>query len=253
MGGIFRVPREPGAGGTIILSMIGGLILTGADWRGWVIGVVVSLVTFFTFDYAFDSYRAWKIRDMLIALGLNALAYLLPAWFWFGSGIFRLSYDNPLLVPLAVVIAVLLLHLVLSRTKGWKNPVTYALGNLLPSVPALFAPAVSGKPFSDKVLVFWFLLAYYEAIGAAYVETRLAFRKFPKKYPLLAWLPAFLLVLYNPYLLLVLLEPTVRLILNLRDNTYVSKIEDIKKLGWSVFGSVMLFYVLTLAVLCLTG
>jgi len=39
---------------------------------------------------------------------------------------------------------------------------------------------------------------------------------------------------------------------NLKDDTYVAKIEDIKKLGWSVFRSVMLLYVLTLAVLYLT-
>ncbi len=116
----------------------------------------------------------------------------------------------------------------------------------------MFAPAVSGRPFNYDVLVFWFLLAYYEAIGAAYVETKLAFRKFPKKYPLIAWLPAFLVVLYNPYLVLALIEPTVRLVRNLRDSTYVAKIDDIKRLGWSVFGSVMLLYTITLAVLYLT-
>jgi len=252
MGRIFRIPREPGAGGTIILSMIGGLILSHADWRGWIIGIAVALVTFFTFDYAFDSYRAWKLRDMGLALGLNGLAYFLPAFYWFGKDALKPSHDNPILIPIAVVAVLFALHFTFSRTRGWKNPVTYALGNLLPAVPSLFAPALSGKPFSDDVLVFWFLLAYYEAIGAAYVETRLAFRKFPRKYPLIAWLPAFLVVLYNPYLVLALIEPTVRLAMNLRDDTYVAKIEDIKRLGWSVFKSVMLLYVITLAVLYLT-
>ena len=241
---IFRVPREPGAGGTIILAMIGGLLLSGADLRGWVIGIAVALVTFFTFDYAFDSYRAWKLRDMAVALGLNGLAYLLPALYW--------GTVDELVIPLAIVGAIFALHFAFSRAKGWKNPVTYALGNLLPAVPALFAPAVSGKPFTDKVLVFWFLLAYYEAIGAAYVETKLAFRKFPRKYPLIAWLPAFIVVLYNPYLAIALIEPTIRLVRNLKDTTYVAKIEDIKKLGWSVFRSVMLLYLLTLAILYLT-
>ncbi|WP_456421741.1 hypothetical protein [Thermococcus sp.] len=241
---IFRVPREPGAGGTIILAMIGGLILSHADWKGWLIGIAVALVTFFTFDYAFDSYRAWKLGDMTLALGLNGLVYLLPTLY--------LRTINELVVPLVIVGIIFALHFAFSRAKGWKNPVTYALGNLLPAVPALFAPAIAGKPFTDKVLVFWFLLAYYEAIGAAYVETRLAFRKFPKKYPLLAWLPAYLVILYNPYLVVALLEPTVRLVMNLRDNTYVAKIDDIKKLGWSVFRSVMLLYVLSLAILYLT-
>ena len=249
MAGIFRVPREPGAGGTIILSMIGGLILSHADWRGWLIGIAVALITFFTFDYAFDSYRAWKLRDMALALGINGLAYLLPALYWWRS---VKNLINVLAIPMCIVAVLFALHFAFSRKKGWKNPVTYALGNLIPAVPALFAPAVSGRPFNYDVLVFWFLLAYYEAIGAAYVETKLAFRKFPRKYPLIAWLPAFLVVFYNPYLVLALIEPTVRLIRNLRDSTYVTKIDDIKRLGWSVFWSVMLLYTITLAVLYLT-
>ncbi|WP_297555913.1 hypothetical protein [Thermococcus sp.] len=249
MAGIFRVPREPGAGGTIILSMIGGLILSHADWRGWLIGIAVALITFFTFDYAFDSYRAWKLRDMALALGINGLAYLLPALYWWKS---VKNLINVLAIPMCIVAVLFALHFAFSRKKGWKNPVTYALGNLIPAVPALFAPAVSGRPFNYDVLVFWFLLAYYEAIGAAYVETKLAFRKFPRKYPLIAWLPAFLVVFYNPYLVLALIEPTVRLIRNLRDSTYVTKIDDIKRLGWSVFWSVMLLYTITLAVLYLT-
>jgi len=252
MGRIFRIPREPGAGGTIILAMIGGLILAHAGWRGWLVGIPVALVTFFTFDYAFDSYRSWRVEGMGLALTLNGLVYILPALYWFGEDALRPSVRNPLFIPLTVVAALFALHFTFSRTKGWKNPVTYALGNLLPAVPALFAPAVSGKAFSYDILIFWFLLAYYEAIGAAYVETRLAFRKFPRKYPLIAWLPAFLVVLYNQYLVLALIEPTARLVLNLRDTTYVAKIEDIKKLGWGVFRSVMLLYVLTLAVLYLT-
>ncbi len=252
MGRVFRVPKEPGAGGTIILSMIGGLILAHADWRGWVVGITVALVTFFTFDYAFDSYRSWRIGGMVLTLTLNGLAYFLPPLYWFGKDVLRPSLKNPLLIPLVVVVVLFALHFAFSRTRGWKNPVTYALGNLLPAVPALFAPAVAGKPFGDDVFVFWFLLAYYEAIGAAYVETKLAFRKFPRKYPLIAWLPAFLVLLYNPYLVLALIEPTVRLVLNLGERTYVAKIEDIKKLGWSVFRSVMLLYVITIAVLYLT-
>ena len=68
----------------------------------------------------------------------------------------------------------------------------------------------------------------------------------------MAWLPAFIVLLYNPYLVVALIEPTVRLVRNLKDTTYVARIEDIKKLGWSVFRSVMLLYVLTLAVLYLT-
>jgi len=243
---IFRVPREPGAGGTIILAMIGGLILSHADWKGWLIGIMVALVTFFTFDYAFDSYRAWKLKDMALALGLNGLAYLLPTFYWWRD---LNSLVQVLGIPLAIVGVLFILHFAFSRTKGWKNPITYALGNLLPAVPALFAPAIAGKPFSDKIFVFWFLLAYYEAIGAAYVETRLAFRKFPRKYPLLAWLPAYLIILYNPHIVVALIEPTVRLVMNLKDNTYVAKIDDIKKLGWSVFRSVMLLYVLTILIL----
>ncbi len=251
MGRVFKVPREPGAGGTIILSMVGGLILAHADWRGWLIGITAALITFFTFDYAFDSYRSWRLEGMALALGINGLAYLLPAWYWFGKGILEPSTDNPLLIPLGVVAVLFALHFAFSRTRGWKSPVTYALGNLLPAVPALFAPAVSGRAFSYDVFVFWFLLAYYEAIGAAYVETKLAFRKFPRKYPLIAWLSAFFVILYNPYLILALIEPTVRLVRNLKDSTYVAKIDDIKRLGWSVFRSVMLLYVITLAVLYL--
>ncbi|WP_456366995.1 hypothetical protein [Thermococcus sp.] len=249
---VFRIPREPGAGGTIILAMIGGLILVHAGWMGWLIGIAVALVTFFTFDYSFDSYRAWKLKDMGLALTLNGLAYALPALCWFGKSAPRPSPKNPLFAPLTVVAVLFALHFAFSRTKGWKNPVTYALGNLLPAVPALFAPAVAGKHFNSDILTFWFLLAYYEAIGAAYVETKLAFRRFPRKYPLIAWLPAFLVVLYNPYLVLALVEPTVRLTLNLRDTTYVAKIDDIKRLGWSVFRSVMLLYIITLTVLYLT-
>ncbi len=249
MGRVFRIPREPGAGGTIILAMIGGLILAHAGWKGWFVGIPVALVTFFTFDYAFDSYRSWRIGGMGLALTFNGLAYALPALYWFGKSAFRPSPENPLFAPLTVVAVLFALHFTFSRTKGWKNPVTYALGNLLPAVPALFAPAVAGKSFNSDILVFWFLLAYYEAIGAAYVETKLAFRRFPRKYPLIAWLPAFVVVLYNPYLFLALIEPTVRLVMNLRDTTYVAKIDDIKGLGWSVFRSVMLLYIITLAVL----
>ncbi|WP_231855757.1 hypothetical protein [Thermococcus peptonophilus] len=53
-------------------------------------------------------------------------------------------------------------------------------------------------------------------------------------------------------MIIALIEPTVRLVKNLKENNYVSKIEDIKRLGWSVFRSVMLLYVLTLAVLYFT-
>jgi hypothetical protein len=84
------------------------------------------------------------------------------------------------------------------------------------------------------------------------VVHRLAFRKFPKKYPLIAWLPIFGVLSYNPYLIIALIEPTVRLVENLREENYVAKIEDIKRLGWSVFRSVMLLYILTLAVLYFT-
>ncbi|WP_367883585.1 hypothetical protein [Thermococcus peptonophilus] len=124
--------------------MIGGLILSHADWRGWIIGLAVALVTFFTFDFAFDSYRAWKMSGIALSLGLNVLAYILPAVYWFGTDVFRPALDNPLITPLTVVIVLFTLHLAFSRAKGWKHPVTYALGNLLPAVPALFAPAVSG-------------------------------------------------------------------------------------------------------------
>ncbi|WP_297416751.1 hypothetical protein [Thermococcus sp.] len=249
MEGVFRAPKEPGAGGTIILSMIGGLILSHASWGGWFVGLLVAVVTFFTFDYAFDSYRSWRIKGMTTALGLNGLAYILPALYWWRS---LEGLVDVLLIPFVIVGIIFAFHFTFSRARGWKDPVTYALGNLLPAVPVLFAPAVAGRPFGEDVFIFWLLLAYYEAIGAAYVETKLAFRKFPRKYPLIAWLPAFLVVLYNPYLVLALIEPTIRLTLNLRDNTYAAKMDEIKKLGWSVFKSVMLLYIITLAVLYLT-
>lgn len=137
---------------------------------------------------------------MTLALGINGLTYILPALYW--------GTLDELIVPMGIVGVIFTLHFTFSR-EGMEEPRNPRPRKFPASDSCPFCSAVAGKPFADRALVFWFLLAYYEAIGAACVETKLVFRKFPRKYPLITWLPVFIVLAYNPYLLITLVEPTL--------------------------------------------
>ena len=218
---LLRVPREPSAAGMIVVSGLAGLVVAlPVPSPILLLPLAAILLHFFTFDAAFDALRSRATRLLVSVVALNSAPYVVGA----------ALYPSQVLPVIVIGLGIIGLHLYTARRLGLKSPATYITGALVPVLPALTSPALVGG-LGTTTLVFWALLSIYSAATAAYVESKLAFRRYSREKPLVLWLPALLGIVACPYTAVALAEPTVKLVANLRDNKLVSAPKEIKRLG----------------------
>ena len=238
------LPREPSVAGMIVFSGLGGLVLAGyRSTAGLAAAIAGILVHLFTFDKGFYAFRFKKYRVLALILALNLAPY-------FSSLVLYSSWIETLAV-LSTGTSIIGFHLYLAKRLGAQNPYVYISGAAIPVLPALSAPLLATGELAPRSLLFWAILTLYSATTAAYVETRLAFRKYSPKKTVALWLPSFLGALYCPYTLLALAEPTAKLAVNVKKRGFVSKPREIKMLGVKELARLSVFTAILVAVLAL--
>jgi len=236
------IPREPSVAGMIVVSGLAGLLVSGLNLGlELLIPLTAILLHFFTFDQAFNSLRAKDYNALLVIVLLNTVPYIA------GSLLHGLVQVGAVV---AVGLAVIALHIGIARIYGMNNPYTYISGAAIPVLPALAAPSLAAS-LSPPVVVLWALLTIYSMTTAAYIETRLRFRNYDKKKPLLIWLPALLGAAYCPYTAVAMIEPTVKLAVNIKSNKKVSSSREIKIMGAKELTRLFIFTALLVAILSL--
>ncbi|MCE4620196.1 MAG: hypothetical protein F7C33_04140 [Desulfurococcales archaeon] len=229
---IIGKPREPSVGGMLVLSWIIGLLLAGSlDTIGVLLAIAGLLLNFFTFDATMDAMRARKAKRWLLLVALNSAPYVAGIAYW-GSRV---------ILPILVGLAVLSLHLVLAVRLGWKSPATYIFGASIPVLPELLTPALVSGSARIGAWIAWLLLTFYAVTTAAYVETRLAYRRMDPRVPLVTWLPSLTLVPLCPMLLVAMLEPWFKVASNLRGRRLVGDPQGIRRMGWIELSRLFLF------------
>jgi len=237
-GGWVSKPSEPSVAGMLLLSGLGGLVVARPPLWGAALGLAVLLLHIFTFDPAFNAVRRRDWRRFAVLASVNAAPYLastaagiMPAW------------------VLAVAGGLLAGHSLLFARRGPRDPLVYIVGAAVPVLPALALPALAGA-VNKYQLLFWLLLTGHSVATAAYVETRLPWRRLNPLLPAVLWAPfAAAGVLAEPVTAVALAEPTVKVIRNLFDRNRViePRPEAVKRLGWRELYRLLAFTVLLAA------
>ncbi len=225
-------PREPSVAGMLVLSGLVGLVMASRlDDVGVIIALSGLALNFLTFDATMDSLRARRTKRWLLLVALNSAPYIAGLAYW-GARV---------LAPVLAGLLVLSVHLLLVTRLGWRSPATYIYGASIPVLPALLVPALASGAAPGRVWIAWLLLSLYAVTTAAYVETRLAYRRMDPRAPLATWLPSLALVPLCPALLIAMIEPWVKVSLNLMGRRLVGDPQGIRRLGWIELSRLFLF------------
>ena len=226
------LPQEPSAAGFMLISFLYSLILCPLSPPLAALALGLFLLHFLTFDVTFMRLKA-SLRRALPFLTLNVVPYLLLPFF------VRTNFWV-LLIPAALILS----YLYLSKSRD--NPHAYILGSAIPTVTAFtvffLAPRVEASH-----LVFWYALAVYVSATAAYIESKLPWRKVSGKTGLLVWTLSLPVLLFKPFSVVAFVEPTVKFV---RNAIKVVKIDprEIKKLGWVEMSRFLLYSTLLLII-----
>lgn len=236
LAGIIRLPREPSVAGMLVVSAASGLIAARPPLEGVVLAVAVLALHLLTFDSAMMLVRSGKhIAFLAIAL-VNGSPYIIAY-----------ALGSMSAWPLGVASLVLALYFLTAQAMGWNRPQAYIVGAAIPVLPALLLPALTTGTPGEKAIILWLLLTLYSVSTAAYVESRLEFRRFDPRIPLATWIPSWLILAWDPLLLIALVEPTAKLLANLRWNTRVKALHEIRELGRRELVRLIVFVALALA------
>ncbi len=220
LAGAIRIPREPSVVGMLVVSAASGLVAARPPLESLVLAVAVLALHMLTFDSAMALVRSGRhLASLAIAL-VNGSPYIIA---------YMLGYMSAW--PLGAAGLILALYFLIARARGWSSPQAYIAGAAIPVLPALLLPALATGAPGEKAVVLWLLLTLYSVSTAAYVESRLEFRRLDPRIPLATWIPSWILVAWNSLLLIALVEPTAKLLANLKLNVRVRTLEEIRKLG----------------------
>lgn len=243
LGGLVKPPREPSALGILLYSGLLG-VLTARDATP--LGIAMALLALglhiLTFDAGFDAAKTRNTRLLSAILALNAAPYLV---------VLTAYRDTELAAAVAVYVPVMLLYLSLALRGLLRTPLGYIAGAALLTYTAVLTAALAGRITRETLLAF-LLMMLYTASTAAYIESRLPFRKTSPATGLAIWLPALAAAAAEPVLTVALIEPTLKHVANMARNTKV-KPAEIKKLGLQEMIRLTLFAALLAALLRLTA
>jgi len=215
-------PREPSVLGMIILSTLVGLAFSSnVDKWGILMALLGVFINIITFDSTMNSLRTRKYSNWVFLMIINAVPYLVGLIYW-KAGI---------MVPYVVAATILFSHVLLVHRLDWRSPANYIWGASIPVLPGIFVPALSGGSLTWKAWTAWFLLSIYAMSTAAYVETRLAYRKTNPVIPLAVLAPSVVSLIRAPCLIIALLEPFIKVLSNIRGRRVVAGVEEIKRMG----------------------
>jgi hypothetical protein len=233
-------PSEPSVAGMLLLSGLGGVLVARPQPATAAAALGLLAFHFLTFDPAFNALRRRHAARFTLLAAANAAPYLAAA----AAGIMPLW---------ALLLAgdVLASHALLFATRGPRDPLVYIYGAAVPVLPALSLPAAVGA-LNRAALVYWLLLTGHAVATAAYVETKLPWRRRSPAVPPAAWAPfAAAGLVAAPETIVALVEPTVKLARNLVDKNRVidPRPENIRRLGWTEMKRLVLFTGLLVAAL----
>ena len=241
--GLVKPPREPSALGIILYSGLLG-VLTASDTTP--LGAAMALLALglhiLTFDAGFDAAKTRNTRLLAAILALNSAPYLV---------VLAAYRDTELAAAVAVYVPVMLLYLYLALRGLLRTPPGYIAGAALLTYTAVLTAALAGRITRETILAFT-LMMLYTASTAAYIESRLPFRRTSPATGLAIWLPALATAATNPALAVALAEPTIKHVANTARNTKI-KPSEIKKLGWQEMIRLTVFAALLAALLRLTA
>ena len=237
-------PSEPSVAGMLLVSGLGGLVVARPEPRLAAAALGLLALHFLTFDPAFNALRGRRLGRFLVLASVNALPYVA-------------SLAAGVMPPWVLLVAggLLALHASLYVRLGPRSPLVYILGAAIPVLPALALPAAVGAVDRPQ-LVFWLLLTGHAVATAAYVETKLPWRRLSPAVPVAVWAPvAAVGAVVEPASVVALVEPTVKLLRNLGDENRViePRPENIKRLGWTEMKRLAVFTVLLIAALLLAS
>ncbi len=229
------LPSEPSVAGMLLLSGLGGLVVAQPPPAAAVAALGVLMLHMFSFDPAFAAIRARRWSQFVSLTAANAAPYLVSA-----------AVGAMPLWVLLVAGGVLAGHSLLFARRGPRDPVVYIVGAAVPVLPALVLPALVGY-VTRWQLIFWLLLTGHAVATAAYVETRLPWRRLNPLVPAAVWAP-FLVIgaAAEPATIVALVEPTVKVARNVfdKDRVIEPRPEEVKRLGWRELYRLLVFTVL---------
>ncbi|UXD22289.1 hypothetical protein IPA_03240 [Ignicoccus pacificus DSM 13166] len=224
------LPQEPSAAGFMIVSFLYMLILTPLPLYLIPVAMTLLLIHLSTFD---ETFRRLKISPKEAApyLALNIIPYLVLPLF-----------VKVNLVVLVIPAIIIFLYLYLFKSRD--NPHAYILGSSIPTLTSFIIIYLSPKVTLTQ-LVFWYALAIYVSATAAYIESKLPWRKVDPRTALAVWglsLPVFI---FKPCSLIAFIEPTIKFVRNVLNNVKVNP-KELKRFGWKEMSRFMLYSTLLL-------
>ncbi len=233
-------PKEPSVWGMMVISALMGLVFSKSiDNWGTFIAILGVFTNIITFDSTMNSLRTRKYSSWILLVFLNSTPYIIGLIYW----------KSQIIIPYLVATTVLLFHVLLAQTLGWRNPITYIWGASIPVLPGILVPALSGGTLTWKAWISWILLSIYAMTTAAYVETRLAYRRMNPFIPLVVLAPSIASLLRAPCLAISLLEPFIKVLSNIKSRRLVAVAGEIKKMGWIELFRLYIFVVLIIIIL----
>ena len=228
-----RRPKEPSVIGFMTIGVTGTSIVSGFSVPDLLIAFALLLIHLFSFDEAFSSLRAkrfpWK------AIAINASPYLI-------LGV--LNKASLLLIPFLIFASYFLITL-----KSKSEELKYVVGSSIPLLPSIAIPLALGK-WNWATWIYWALLTLYAIATAAYVETKLPWRKMDRRVPLVIWLPSYALLPLKPLIVIALIEPTIKFLKAIIDGSTIEP-SRLKEFGWREMARSVAFSILLLVSLTL--
>ena len=236
-------PQEPSVTGMMILSGLAGLALARPPPPAALLALATLALHLATFDPAFNAARRRDYTAFTVLAAANSAPYLAAV-----------LHGTAPPAPVAAAAAILATHTTLYARLGPRNPLVYIYGAAIPVLPALALPALTGH-LTREALAYWIADTGYSVATAAYIETRLPWRRLNPLAPLAPWIPlAAAAAALEPALLAAEVEPTIKLLHNLarRDRVIKPVPAEIKRLGWTEMYRHILFTGIAVATLTIT-
>jgi len=241
LGDWLRPPREPSAAGMLLLSGLGGLLVARPPVAAALAAVAVLGLHFLSFDPAFSALRRRRVGAFAALAAANAAPYLVA-----------LAAGAAEPAPILAAAGFLAAYGLLFARRGPRDPLVYVAGAAVPVLPGLTLPALVGAAGRGQLL-YWGLLTAHAVATAAYVESRLPWRRLSPLVAVAVWAPAALAgVAAEPSVAAAVVEPTVKVAWNAVSRNRFIEPGRLRRLGWVEMARLLLFASLLLAALLLS-
>jgi len=239
---LFRPPRAPSSIGIIAIALFLALF---TQWPPSAIGLVLSLVAFlsslFTLQYLFDNSPRPLSPAFISLVIVDSIPYLIGMA---SDGLRVLIYMVPSIIMFAT-------YILLAVKRRGRETAALVLGSTALAA-FFFGFSALMNTLSQFDISVGFLLLIYNAAEVLFVESRLSFRKVGGYVPLIALMPALLVLLFYPwYFLIPMFEPLIKGLRWLKGGHKVNGYNQISRLGrteairYAIFFVMLVLVVLT--------